>query len=284
MKTCGSCQSILADIDRFCGDCGAAIPTAGAEATLASDDALLTAKTTEQKRKFFLTMVFASIGSGMIVLAGAALYFQVDKRDSSAIIRLSLNALAKLKADEKPDVPANPEPEQRAKEEEKIEDVDTQTKAEANGASEAPKDLQAVVERGSWAFVTELHDVSKVDVSDTSFQLDRKGIGSSESDTRCISQAVAKSPRASAFPFNARMGCSPTNFSMGDNRYQSTMTCNFPQYGGRRPIYVVGQYSGDSIALDVRVRVPAEIINGDFERPPEIYMHYRFTGHRIGAC
>ncbi|MDD3800045.1 MAG: DUF3617 family protein [Novosphingobium sp.] len=200
-----------------------------------------------------------------------------NKTGPVAIVRFALNAGTGKPPATKPETPKTPP------QESKPQDSSPEREAQTETATTA-QEPQTAFETGRWVFITELYNVSKVDSSDTSFELSRQGIGARETDAQCVSQAIAKNPRASAFPFRAGMGCRPTNLSIAKNRYQGAMTCNFPQYGGRRPVDVYGQYSSNSLALDLRVRVPAQIVTGDFENPPEIYMHYRMTGYREGPC
>ncbi len=272
MKTCGSCGSTLADFDRFCGDCGAVIATSPADTAQPSQGALVTAKTV-RRSKIKRGLVLGAVGLVLITTV-YGVYFSVgDRVEPGALVRFALSSR------EDPEAKAEPKTAEEAADEQP-----EKPEAESQTEDEAPLQPPTKVEPGSWSFTTELFNVTKVDLSDTSFQISRQGIGSTESITQCVSPAIASNPRMSAFPFAASMNCRPASFVMGDNRYRSTLTCTFPQYGGDRPVEAEGQYSRDKISLTVRVRVPAEIVSGDFERPPEIYMDYKMTGYRAGGC
>jgi hypothetical protein len=125
-----------------------------------------------------------------------------------------------------------------------------------------------------------LVNVTKADPSDTSFLLDREGIGMSEGSSRCVSPAAAADPRSIAFPFQPGMDCQSSAFAMTGQVYRASLTCNFPQYGGRRPVEAEGRFSPADVSVDLRVTVPAEVVRGSFEKAPEIILHYRLTGRR----
>jgi hypothetical protein len=157
--------------------------------------------------------------------------------------------------------------------------------AEAEPSASAPPEADgAAIVPGQWAFRTVLVNVTKADPSDTSFLLNREGIGMSEGSSRCVSAAAAADPRSTAFPFQPGMDCRPASFTMDGGLYRASLTCNFPQYGGRRPVEAEGRYSPTDISVNLRVRVPADVVTGEFEKAPEIYLHYRLTGRRTQPC
>jgi hypothetical protein len=148
----------------------------------------------------------------------------------------------------------------------------------AGGSSEQ------LIQPGTWLLATQLVDITKVDPLDTSFRINRNGVGDFETNSICISGASAQAPANIAFPMQPGMGCTVSSFSMSGGNYRSTMSCNFPQYGGRRQVVSSGSYSNIGLEIIALVRVPAEVVVGEFEEVPEIVMHYRITGNLGGAC
>ena len=140
------------------------------------------------------------------------------------------------------------------------------------------------IQPGNWLLTTQFVDISKVDPLDDSFTINRNGVGDFETGAVCVSEAAAQAPAGIAFPFPAGMGCTVSSFTMSGGNYSSTMSCNFPQYGGRRPVEASGNYSNIGLDIRARVTVPAEVVVGEFEEAPEIVMHYRMSGNYGGPC
>jgi hypothetical protein len=226
-----------------------------------------------------------------LVVAGAGGYYLLASENAPGkAIRLAIGDLPFSSSDPEPE--ATPTPSESASEagDETASESATPEPAPSGSATpdnSSPADAalaDGAVMPGSWAFSTLLYNVTKVDMSDTSFKLSREGIGLSEPSSQCVSPSLAANPGSGAFPFRPAMDCRASSFSMAGNRYRATLTCNFPQYGGRRPVEAEGQYSPTDVSVNLRVRVPARIVNGDFANPPEIYLHYRISGRRTQPC
>lgn len=291
MQTCISCGSELNGNDRFCRECGA--ENAGADARpltllIPAPAPSGAARAREARRRNKRSKIAFGLLLASLVLLGVMLaaigYLVLAGRESpGAATRFALDYATEAVADPEPEPSPAPEPaETPATAEDEGEEA--AEPADDTPDNSAPPRQDSRIEPGRWAFTTELVNVTKVDPSDMSFRLSRQGIGSREASSQCVSRAVAGSPGSSAFPLGAVLGCRANSFAMADNRYSARMTCNLPQYGGPRPVDVQGQYSDTGIALDLRIRVPAAVVVGEFETPPQIYMHYRMTGQHSGEC
>lgn len=285
MKKCSSCGNELADTDRFCGECGAAVPAAASPPSpQASLGTLVPIRAARLRRYTVRGLAALAVLAGLLLAGGGIYYLLSDKPQRGAIVRFALGEHAAILEAAVPEETPTPEPTET--ETPKPEPTETTPATEVAATVPAPSatPAQTPVQPGGWAFTTQLINVTKANPADASFELNRQGIGASEAHSICMSEAGASNLRASAFPFPPGLDCRPSYMMMADGRYRSNMTCNFPQYGGRRPVDASGQYSGDNISITARVRVPAEIISGDFARTPEIYLHYRIAGRRTGGC
>ena len=287
MKTCGLCGGELTDFDRFCGECGGAVvepepempPSKGALVPLSA--ALFRRRTV---RVLGVLLVFIAV-----IAIGSEAYLVIARQQApGAIIRFALNEPSQSWAPAETEAPSETAPSEKPSETQSAQEVTPSESADPSTSptaqSSQPPITPPVITSGSWVFSTELLQVTKVDPSDTSFELSRQGIGSSETNTQCVTAAIANDPRSSAFPFRPSMSCQPTSFSMQDGHYRANMTCNFPQFGGRKSVDADGVYSGDSVSLSARVKIPAQVVSGDFSKPPEIYLHYKISGRRTGGC
>lgn len=288
MRRCGSCDAPCGEFDRFCGDCGAVLPDASdAEASPAPVSAALPQP--PPQRRAGKKWVFAS-AAATAVLIGAlgTTYFLISSgSDSGRVIRIALKDITDTIAPSRP--PETPDAEETDEPEEELTPSETPAAQETSSPTEAPSAIAAtapdtLIAPGTWTFNTMLINVTKVDPSDASFRLNREGLGMSETNSQCITSSVAANPRAISFPLRGNMDCRASSFSMTGNRYRASMTCNFPQYGGRRPVEAEGRYSQTDVSVDLRVRVPAQVVSGDFQDIPEINLHYRVSGRRTQAC
>ncbi len=276
MEICGSCGAAIYANDRFCGECGAPIATAADPVRLP-----VPVKGGRWGRRLLLA---GGIISGLVLLGGGAfVLISLQGGRPGAVIRFALGEFV-------PGIGATPEASETPTPEPSDTPSATPTPSESAStpASDAPSNsapqMLTPIMSGNWTFTTVLTNVSKVDMSDTSFQLNRQGIGRSESWSQCVSDDVANQPRASAFPFRPSMGCRAGSYALAGGTYRASLTCNFPQYGGARPVESNGSYGPDTVAVSARVRVPAQVVSGDFEKVPEIYLDYRLTGARTGPC
>ncbi len=279
MGNCGSCGNAILANDRFCGECGAPIATA-------ADPVRLPVVVPENGRRKRLLITLGLL-TGLLVLAGGSYFWLSAQSRQSKVIRFALGDFVPGMAAE-PEASETPSPDAS----ETPGETETPSDAATDGASEAPAAtaaangpaLQTAIMPGNWTFTTVLTNVTKVDPSDTSFQLNRQGLGRSESWSQCVSPDVAAQPRSTAFPFRPSMGCRPSSYAIAGGSYRASMTCNFPQNGGARPVEANGSYTPDTAAISARVRVPAQVVSGDFEKVPEIYLDYRLTAARTGPC
>lgn len=276
MRTCGSCGNELGEADRFCGECGSAIPLLRQQP---SERAVAAVPAPAPPAKLLRRLAYTALGITLCAGAGATYYAISNELAPSEVIRITLGEASRNTEDPIPEAEISDSP------------IEAETQAIESPSDTLPTpaaissaDADMLIEPGNWSFTTLLTNVTKVNSSDTSFQLSRQGIGSSESHSLCILPASAANPRSIGFPFRGSMDCNTGNASMANGRYRGNMSCNLPQYGGRRPVDADGQYTAEGIALALRVRVPAEVVSGDFRDPPEIYLHYRLTGTRTGPC
>ncbi len=278
MLSCGACGNELTEFDRFCGACGAPAPPPPQRG----------------RRVIAAIAVFAAAALGLAAIAAGGYYALAQRDKPHASVRLALGQLKLLGPEPEPS-PAATDTAKPVDEEKPAQPAETPSPSPSadaapsdtptqDSATDKAKPSDKGIAAGLWSFTTELFNVTKVDMSDRSFQLSRQGVGTKESNSQCVTKAIASNPSGNAFPFRSGLECLPITFTMADNQYRSRMTCNFPQYGGRRQVDVIGQYTSESIALEMRVRVPAQVVIGDFQRAPEIYMHYRMQGARTGPC
>ena len=288
MNICSVCGSAAADADRFCGDCGAPLGPDASPPQQAGEDRQGEEYAAPRRNPWGIT---AALSTLVLVAVGAGCYYLlVNGSAPGKTIRLAIGDLPFTSPEPEPDT--TPTPSETASEagDETASESATPEPAPSGSATPdspalaAPIPADGAIMPGSWAFNTLLYNVTKVDMSDTSFRLSREGIGLSESSSQCVSPSLAANPGSGTFPFRPGMDCRASSFSMTGNRYRATLTCNFPQYGGRRPVEAEGRYSPDDISVNLRVRVPAQIVNGDFANPPEIYLHYRISGRRTQPC
>lgn len=261
MKSCFACARAVGPGDRFCGDCGA-------------DQALAPAPAKQSARSIPRGSGWAALLIVVVLGALVALtYTGFSRGGKSSVLRIALDGIGISTAAEPAEQPApEPSPEPTPQPEE----TDQQ---DLPAAEPGPEALQP----GNWQFTTQLVGVSKVNPADP-FDISRQGIGASEAHSVCVTPALAESPAGSAFPFPPGLGCSPASFDMANGAYRSSLACSFPQFGGRRPVSASGSYSRVNVSLDVNVRVPAQVVSGDFEQPPEILMQYRIQGYLTGPC
>ncbi|KPL66923.1 hypothetical protein SZ64_01710 [Erythrobacter sp. SG61-1L] len=278
MGICASCGNTILANDRFCGECGAPIADAADPVRL---PALVSAR--RRRRRILITL---GVMTGLIALGGGAFLLFAQQSRQGKVIRIALGDFV-------PDFSAEPEPSETPTPDasETPDATETPSPATSETPSAAPTAasddrpaLQTAIMPGNWTFTTVLTNVSKVDASDTSFQLNRQGLGRSETWSQCVSPEVAAQPRSTAFPFRPSMGCRPGSYAIAGGSYRASMTCNFPQNGGARPVEANGSYTADTAAITARVRVPAQVVSGDFAKVPEVYLDYRLTAARTGPC
>jgi hypothetical protein len=259
MKTCFACARQVDRADRFCGLCGADQAAAPA---LAKPREAARPRLSVDRRGYGATAL-------MVLGAIAALgYTSFSRGGESRVLRLALDGIGVAdSAGETGPPPAEPLPEPAARPE----------------PAEAWPAATVLLQPGLWQFSIQLVAVSKADPADQ-FEISRQGIGASEAHTICVTPALAEDPGSTAFPFPPGLACSPAGFAMADGTYRSRLACNFPQFGGSRPVTASGRYSRSDITLDVDVPVPAQVVSGDFDRPPEIVMQYRIQGYLTGPC
>lgn len=277
VKTCFACARNIEDADRFCGHCGADQSAVVAVQEPAAEPA---AVPVGPKAESILRGRGVAIGLGVVVAAavGALVWSYLDGNREPGTVRVALDGLLYGSDDGEQPAAGAPEPEPS--------DAPTDPAGgqpvEAT-ASPAPPGDAVMLQPGRWQFTTQLVGVSKVNPNDN-FEISRQGIGSNEAHSICVTPAAAENPRAIAFPFQQALGCSPSSFDMSDGSYSSRLTCSFPQFGGRRPVSANGQYSRINASVSVNVQVPAQVVEGDFEEPPEILMQYRIQGYLTGPC
>jgi len=283
MLSCISCENELADDDRFCGECGTAVISPNPSRSEGpSMGELVTARSARFRRIMMRCLLIAS-AFAILSLTGIAVYYlTASKAHQGAIIRFAMG-----EGNQIPSIELTPEPPQLPSEE-PTEASSEETTEALQPTPSAPAESEAleakVIQPGAWSFTMSLFNVTKANPGDTSFELSRQGIGASETSQMCVSEAIASNPRLAAFPLPASLDCEPSSLVMAGGRYGSSMTCNFPQYGGRRALDVSGQYTDQNVSLTTRVRVPANIVSGEFARTPEIVLHYRIVGRRTGGC
>lgn len=283
MQRCNSCDNELSEEDRFCGECGAAVILPDEPRSEGpSMGELVPARSARLRRIAGRVFLVASLLVGVSAVSAGAYYLLATEAQQGAIIRFAMREGIGLVSDE-PSPEATETPTEEASEEPTEEASETPTEAATTAAAE-PAQAQMVIQPGNWNFSMSLVNVTKANPADTTFELSRQGIGASEASSMCVTENVASNPSLTAFPLPTSLDCRPSSLVMAGGRYGASMTCNFPQYGGRRPLDVTGQYSSDSISLTTRVRVPSDIVSGDFARTPEIVLHYRITGRRTGGC
>ena len=274
MDKCFACGKERHPQDRFCGHCGVAY--AGTVSRGAG-----------VRRDLRRGSVLVVLATGLLAGGAIAAYAFFHHGNPNAAIRIALDAIPPLQSRGASDAPESSSASDMAGETpltESTGDLPSANPSSPASPSPSPAAEAAPLQPGKWLTTIQLVDVSKVDPSDDSFELSRRGIGSTETRSLCISAADAASPARAAFPFPPSMGCSPNAFAMANGNYRGELSCTFAQFGGRRPVSASGQYSSTSVALEVNVRVPAELISGDFERPPEILMRYRILGNFVGPC
>ncbi|HTN14158.1 MAG TPA: DUF3617 family protein [Sphingomonadaceae bacterium] len=281
MEICGSCGAAIYENDRYCGGCGAPIATAADPVRLP-----VPVKTGRWCRRALLA---AGLVSGIALLGGGAFALIASQSRPGAVIRFALGdfaptVTAEPEASETPTPETSETPSATPTPSESPSVTTSETASPVAPQTQAQTQTQTPIMAGNWTFTTVLANVTKVDMSDTSFQLNRQGIGRSESWSQCVSDNVANQPRASSFPFRPSMGCRAGSYAIAGGSYRASLTCNFPQYGGARPVESNGSYGPDTVAISARVRVPAQVVSGDFEKVPEIYLDYRLTGARTGPC
>jgi hypothetical protein len=270
MRRCGSCGGAVSASDGICGACGALLTPADASQPPPTGPS-------------WWRLAAALAGFLLVVVAAAGYTLLPSRHRPIQFIRLTLGDPVPA-LPEPAETPA-PVPSPTPTESPAATATDSAATTDAEpSASEPPEGGGEAIVAGQWSFRTVLVNVTKADPSDTSFLLNREGIGMSEGSSRCVSAAAAADPRSIAFPFQPGMDCRPSSFTMADNLYRASLTCNFPQYGGRRPVEAEGRYAPADISVDLRVRVPAQVVRGDFENAPQIYLHYRLTGHRTQPC
>lgn len=278
MRACPACGSELDSADRFCGDCGVTVaPTR--QTTIAGEQ--------EKERKGARALVVVLALLVLIGVAAIAHLLLKNFYDRGPVVRIALANLPDRKAGQV--VGTMPTPAETSRDADQATDESTEKAANATAEpSPAPTDTGiaegAPIQPGKWLFTTQLVGIAKADPTDQSFELSRRGIGSKESSSLCVTPTIANNPGTIAFPFPSAMGCSAGSFAMANGRYRSSLTCNFPQYGGRRPVNASGQFTSSGLAVDASVRIPAAVVSGDFQQPPEILMQYRIIGNLAGPC
>lgn len=281
MKTCFACARKVDNADRFCGHCGADQATVVAVQAPAAEPGQAPSETPAKTGlRGGRTVVASLVLIGLAALATLA-WLIFGRNGEPGTVRVAFDNIFSGAGSDEPVTEPSEEPTTEPSDE-PTDEADEET-AEAQAASTTPSDGTIFLQPGRWQFTTQLVAVSKVNPADN-FEISRQGIGSSESHSVCVTPAAAEQPRAIAFPFQQGLACSPSSFSMANGSYSSRLTCSFPQFGGRRPVTANGQYSRSTASLNVTVQIPAQVVEGDFEEPPEILMQYRMLGYLTGPC
>jgi hypothetical protein len=273
VKTCFACAKSVDDADRYCGHCGADQTRAPAPPRPAGAPEAAAYEPPEKpsRRGRGVAILLATV---VLVAIGAVAYTGLSRDGESSALRVALDNIGLTSDPETVE-----EPVAEPSETPTVEPEATETPVLAEAPTGGPLALQP----GNWQFTTQLIGISKVNPNDD-FEINRQGIGASESHSLCVTPAASETPRAIAFPFPPGMACSPASFDMSDGSYSSRLTCSFPQFGGRRPVAANGQYSRINTSVNVSVQVPAQVVEGDFDQPPEILMQYRINGYLTGPC
>lgn len=276
VKTCFACAREIDDADRFCGHCGANQAISLAIRPEPEEPEELPLETGRRLRGgLILTALLILVVTGAL---GALAWTNFERDEARGTRRVTFNDIFNGigEADE-PAAEPSEEPVAETTEEPLQDETETEPAEQSQAAT------AAMLQPGRWQFTTQLVAISKVNPNDN-FEINRQGIGSSEAHSLCVTPAAAEDPRAIAFPFPQGLGCSPSSFAMSNGSYSSRLTCSFPQFGGRRAVTANGRYSQVDTSVSVNLQVPAQVLEGDFEQPPEILMQYRIQGYLTGPC
>lgn len=269
VTTCFACGSELGEGDRFCGHCGAS-QAAGARLSVGT------------KKRWPVRYGLAVLVLALLAGGSFEAYRLFTGAEPGPVVRFAIDGIGGADQSAASEQPSDDASEPAESESEAAESQAPEEEEQL--ASATPANDATLIQPGNWLMTIQLIGVAKANPSDNSFELNRQGIGSSESSSICVNPAIAANPGSAAFPFPPGMRCSASNFTMADGAYRSGLTCNFPQFGGRLPVSASGRYSKDSVALEVNVRTRAQVVRGDFDQPPEIVLQYRLMGNLAGPC
>jgi hypothetical protein len=274
VKACFACYAELGEDDRYCGECGA-VQDAKVTSPAFAEPIEESASGGNRRERL---LAFSLFGVGAAAIAALAFLVLSGSSRPGAVVRFTIESLGG--GDRAGEAMAETEEGTEPEDPDEADEAEDATTADAAGQIADGLLLQP----GTWQFTTQLVSVSKVNPLDDSFEISRQGIGSSETHSVCVTPAIAENPRSIAFPFQPALACSAGSFDMSGGGYRSSLTCSFPQFGGRRPVTATGTYSRNGVSLNVSVRVPAQVVSGNFEQPPEILMQYRMQGYLAGPC